>query len=679
MPTMITHKQLDEWRTALHNFVVMSDENDNIEKKRTGVLSIKTEIEQDCPFVKHYKPYPDFGILNYTTSLCLYQGHVYEIERFVSNEYDKIKEYENLDQETIAEYAAKLEHYKQAESVHYTDRIGPHPDQIFTQHGSYRKFRSYQTDETYALALKLRKALEKTGEGDFDLHFKVLMLYNAASNDLAKIEKTMRRMGYVIADTTVESRDEIQKSDPYVDVKPFRNPEADPYIYYNFWGTSLKKKQEQYQGKSTLTGEQMATFLAHYNLRKFEFELERIFQSARAEVYAKIPETTKKELEKLLSKLLDDYILRVGRDFGTTFDIMAERLASWENRTKSASNAVENKVPTIVCLDDESNGSCSSSCIERYIDVYCHEKVQDYLQKLAFSPGNHDIGILLYDFWGADYDGLVEQYRGKHGLPDNLRALFNKEDNTALFLNKVKDFLDDAIDECTKNGTRVGTREMSRTLAKTKAFFQDLFFKFNERLDDTDLSNEEKMNASLGWLYFSRRDVGRIRWTGITYTNPPVGMIDMRGLYFTFTYHGCGDIFDEMKRRFLEDSEVETPASTSHSLGLFSPNGNAPLKLDRLYEYLTREDERVIIISKADFEYAIYNADFNVIFKDAETLKSMTKVKCLIKLLKEHFTKSWYDAVSRNCGIAKTNLSNINFDRGTTKLFYRCIDGIPLT
>lgn len=679
MLTMITHTQLDEWRVALHNFVAMSDENDNIEKKRTGVLSIKTEIEQECPFVKHYEPYPDFGVLNYTTSLFMYQGYMYEIERFVSNEYDKIKEYENLDQETIDEYAAKLEQYKQTQSVHYTDRIGPHPDQIFTQNGSYRKFCSYQKDKTYALAIKLRKALEKTGEGDFDLHFKVLMLYNAACNDLAKIEKTMRRMGYVIADTTVKSRDEVQESDPYADVKPFRNPEADPYIYYNFWGASLKKKQEQYQGKTSLTGEQRATFLAHYNLRKFEFELERLFQSARAEVYGEIPETTKKELEKLLSTLIDDFILRVGQDFGTSFDVLADKLASWENRTKNASSAAENKVPTIVCYDDESNGSCSSSCIERHIDTYCHEKIQDYLRKLAFAPKNQDIGLLLYDFWGDEYEQLAEQYRGKHGLPDNLRALYKQEDNTNMFLDKVKEFLDAAIDECLKNGTRVGTREMSRTLAKTRTFLQDLFFKYNERLDDTELSDDEKINASLGWIYFSRRDIGRVRWMGVTYTNPPPGVKDMRGLYFTFSVLGCGEIFDEMKRRFLEDAAVETPAPEKQSQGLFSPKGYVPLKLGQMYAYLTREEDRVIIVSQADFEYAVYNADFNKILEDAENLKSRTKVKCLIQVLKDYFTDNWYDAVSRNCGIKKKVLSNINYDRDTTRAFKRCIDGIPLT
>ena len=676
---MITNKQLDDWRVALHNFVLMSNENDNIEKKRTGVLSIKTEIEQEYPYVKEYEPYPDFGVLNYTTSLFLCQGFISEVESFVEREYETIKEYEHLDKKTIEEYAAKLEQYKQTESVRYTDRLGPHPDQIFTQHGTYRKFCAYQDNKTYLLALKLRKDLEKKGEDGFHMQFKLLMLYNAACNDLLAIEKTMRRMGYLIADTSVQTRDEVKKEDPYADVKPFRNPEADPYIYYNFWGASFRSKQEQYAGKKSLTGEQRAVILANYNLRKLEYEFERIFQAAQADIIGEVPEATKRELEKLLSKLLNDFVERVGQDFGTSFDVISDKLSNWENRTVNASHNAEDKVPTIICHDDESDGECSSSCLQKFIDTYCHEWIQNYLQSLAFAPRNKEIGILLYDFWGDDYERMAEQYRGKRGLPDELRALYKQEDDTNLLLARVKEYLDQAIDECAKNGTRVGTREMSRTLAKVKSFFQDLFFKYNDKLDSTDLSSDEKLNASLGWIYFTRRQIGRVRWMGVTYTNPPPGMKDMRGLYFTFCVHGCGEIFDEMKRRFLEDSEVEVNTPPTHNYGLFSPSGNQVLKFDRLYEFLHRADERVILVSQSDFEYAVYNADFNQIFKDAATLKSTTKVKCLIQFLRDKFPDNWYDAVSQNCGIKKDSLKKINYERDTLRLFKRCLEGILIT
>lgn len=676
---MITHKQLDEWRVALHNFVAMSDENDNIEKKRTGVLSIKTEIEQECPFVKHYEPYPDFGVLNYTTSLFMYQGYMYEIERFVSNEYDKIKEYENLDQETIDEYAAKLEQYKQTQSVHYTDRIGPHPDQIFTQNGSYRKFRSYQTDKTYALAIKLRKALEKAGEGDFDLHFKVLMLYNAASNDLAKIEKTMRRMGYIIADTTVKARNEVSDGDPYADVKPFRNPNADPGIFYNFWGKSLKKKQEQYKDKEILTGEEKATFLAPYNYRRLILEFVGIFQAARAEIANQIPDKTKKEIEDLLTKLFDDYVNRTIQEYGTSFEVLSEKIFSWENRTINAAHDAEDRVPTIVCLDSETNGETHSTCIQRHINFFCYDMVHARLQQIAFSPRNINLDFLRYDFWGDNYNSLADQYKGKRGLPDEYRALFNQDDNTAFFIKKVKEYIDMAVEELTSNGWRISTYFMSKTLAKARTFYQDLFFKFTQRLENAPLSDEEKKNAALGWLFFTKREVSHIRWEGITYTNLPPGKPDMRGAYFTFTTTGSGEIFDEMRRRYLEDVDGKEPDSTSIHLGIFDPLNNAVLKLDRLYEFLTRDDIHVIRVSKDDFEYAVFNADFNQILKDGEDLHTKTKVKCLIQFLKEKFPKKWYDAVSRNCGIEKESLKKVNFDRGPQKKFKECLSGIPLT
>ncbi len=129
----------------------------------------------------------------------------------------------------------------------------------------------------------------------------------------------------------------------------------------------------------------------------------------------------------------------------------------------------------------------------------------------------------------------------------------------------------------------------------------------------------------------------------------------------------------------LEDSEVEVDAPPTHNHGLFSPSGNQVLKFDRLYEFLHRSDSRVILVSQSDFEYAVYNADFNQIFKDAETLKSTTKVKCLIQILRDKFPDNWYDAVSRNCGIKKDSLKKINYERDTLKLFKRCLEGIPLT
>jgi hypothetical protein len=112
---------------------------------------------------------------------------------------------------------------------------------------------------------------------------------------------------------------------------------------------------------------------------------------------------------------------------------------------------------------------------------------------------------------------------------------------------------------------------------------------------------------------------------------------------------------------------------------LFEPRGNATLTLDRLYEYLTREEVHVIIVSKSDFEYAVKNADFNQIFKDAETLKKTARVKCLIQYLKEYFPKNWIEAVSRNCGKSKDSLKKINYEREGLKQFRACIRSIPIT
>ena len=678
MMAMITRKELDEKQEALRSFVVMTNENDNIEKKRAGVQSIKTELEEECPFVKDYEAYPDFGIVNYIQDFVLYRSHLHEIEGFVDGEYAQIQEYETLDEETKKCYADKLVEYNQATSVHYTNKSDPHPDRIFTRYGSYRRFVSYQNLPIYKVARKMRRDVEEKGEEDFSLHFRAYMLYNAAVNELATIEKTMRRMGYLIAETTIVKRSALPEGDPYADVVPFRNPDADPYIFYNFWGASLKKKQEQYSKKEVLTGDQKATFLAPFNYRKLLLEFVRLFQSARADSVIEVPELTKKELESLLSKLFNDFVERVNQEFGTSFEVLAEKCATWENRTINAAHDAEDRVPTIICLDSESDGEVSSSRIRKFIEDYCRDIIQQRLLQHAFSPRNRDIGVLRYDFWGDDYAGLVEKYKGKRGLPDDLRALFRQEDNSNLFVKKVKGFIDEAIDECAKNGWRVGTREMARTLDKAKTFFQDQFYKYNQHLEDTDLSLEEKNNASLGWIYFARRDVGRVRWEGKTNTFIPAGQPNMRGVYFTFSAMGCGQIFDDMKRRFIEDSSLPTLDPPQIRAGLFEPRGNATLNLDRLYEYLTREEVHVIIVSKSDFEYAVKNADFNQIFKDAETLKKTVRVKCLIQYLKEYFPKNWIEAVSRNCGKSKDSLKKINYERDGLKQFNVCIRSIPI-
>lgn len=679
MSTMITLKELDEKRQALNDFVVMSNDNDNIIKKRTGVQSIKAELEQACPFVKDYEPYPDFRVVNYIQDFVLYSSKLHEVEAFVENDYDEIKEYESLDEETKEEYKAKLYQYKDSMSVYYTNSPEPHPDRIFTQGGSYRLFCSYQNNPAYLVARKMRGTLEENGEGNFGLHFRTYMVYSAAVNELAIIERTMRRTGYLIADTTVKKRDAVPDGDPYADVRPFRNPNADPGIFYNFWGKELKKKQEQYDGKETLTGEQKAMILAPYNYRKFLNELIAVFQAARAESSNTIPETTKVALEDLLTKLFNDYVERMLQEYGKSFDIMLEKLNSWENRTTNAGHDAEEKVPTIVCYDSECEGETSSSCLERHINSFSQELVYNRLQQIAFSPRFKELGIPRYDFWDGEYENLRTQYKGKRGLPDEVRALFNTEDNSALFVKKVRVFIDDAVDECSKNGWNVSTKDMHNALEKAKAFYQEQFFKFNDRLEKTDLSEEEKTNAILGWLYFTKRTVSRIRWEGLSYTNAPLGNPDMRGVYFTFSHTGSGAIFDEMKSRFIEDSDDSEEKPGHKSLGRFNPLGNMNFDLTRLYEFLHREDDRVITVSQEDFEYAVFNGDFNQLLSDGERLGTKTKIKCLIQFFKDKFPKAWYDTVSENCGISKDSLKKVNYERGPQKMFKRCIEGIPLT
>lgn len=676
---MITHKELDEKRQALHNFVVMPNDNDNIVQKRTGIQSIKTELEDECPFVKDYDPYPDFGVINYVQDFVLYSSHLHDVEHFVERYYNEIKEYESLDEATKKTYADKLVEYRQTTFVEYQNRAEPHPDRIFTQHGTYRQFYSYQTNKAYIIARKMRGDLEEKGEGDFSLHFRAYMLYNAAINELATVEKTMRRIGYLIADTSVKKRDDVPEGDPYADVRPFRNPNADPGIFYNFWGATLKKKQEQYQGKETLTGEQKAMILAPYNYRKLLNELVAIFQAARAEQKNQIPDATKNALEEMLTKLFNNYVERMIQEHGKSFDVLLEKIDTWENRTNCAGHDAEEKVPTIVCYDSECEGECSSSCIQNHINFFIHELAHNRLQQIAFSPKFRELGIPRYDFWEGEYENLRNQYKGKRGLPDDIRALFNQEDNDAMFVKKVRVFIDSAVAECANNGWNISTSAMAATLAKAKEYYQEQFFKFNERLDNTDLTDEDKMNAALGWLFFSRRTVGRIRWEGISYTNVPLGKPDMRGAYFTFSVTGSGAIFDEMKRRFLEDFDTEKPAENTFHRNLFEPLGNMQFNLTRLYEYLHREDDRVILVSQSDFEYAVYNGDFNQLLEDGTTLGTRTKIKVLIQFFKERFPDKWYDTVSDNCGIKKKVLSNINFDRDTTRLFKRCIEGIPLS
>jgi len=676
---MITVKELDEKRQALHDFVVMSNDNDNIIKKRTGVQSIKAELEQACPYVKDYEPYPDFRVMNYIQDFVLYSSHLHDVEHFVERYYDEIKEYESLDEETKKAYAAKLWEYRDTTSVHYQNKPDPHPDQIFTHYGSYRQFCSYQNNKTYLVARKMRGALEESGEGEFSLHFRAYMLYNAAVNELAIIEKTMRRTGYIIADTTVKKRDELPDGDPYADVRAFKNPNADPGIFYNFWGKELKKNQEKYAGKESLTGEQKAMILAPYNYRKFLNELVAVFQAARAEVNNTIPETTKAALEDLLTKLFNDYVERMLQENGKSFDIMLEKLDSWENRTNSAGHDAEEKVPTIVCYDSECEGETSSSCLQRHINFFIHELVHNRLQQIAFSPRFRELGIPRYDFWNGEYEKLRDQYKGKRGLPDEIRALFNQEDNSALFVKKVRVFIDSAVDECAKNGWNVSTTDMANALEQAKAFYQEQFFKFNERLEKTDLPEEDKTNAILGWLFFTKRTVSRIRWEGISYTNVPRGKPDMRGAYFTFSYTGSGAIFDEMKSRFLEDSANADKKPGYVRRGLFDPLGNMNFDLTRLYEYLHREDDRVIVVSQSDFEDAVFNGNFNQLLADGERLGTKTKIKCLIQFFKDKFPKKWYDTVSENSGISKDSLKKVNFERGPQKKFKRCIEGIPLT
>lgn len=676
---MITLKELDEKREALRGFVMMSNDNDNIVQKRTGIQSIKTELEEACPFVKDYEPYPDFGVISYIQDFVVYSSHLHDIEGFVEGCYNEIKEYESLDEETKKRYANKLVEHQQTTSIHYQNSAEPHPDRIFTQFGTYRQFCSYQTSKAYIVARKMRGDLEVKGEGNFSLHFRAYMLYSAASNELASVEKTMRRIGYLIADTSIKKRDGTYDGDPYADVKPFKNPNADPGIFYNFWGKSLKKKQEQYEGKDTLTGEQKAMIYAPYNYRKLLNELVAIFQSARAELQNTIPDATKKSLEDLLSKLFDDYVERCIQEHGKSFDILLEKLDSWENRTNCAGHDAEEKVPSIVCYDSECNGECSSSCIQRHINFFIHDLIHNRLQQIAFSPQFRTLGIPRYDFWDADYERLREQFKGKRALPDDIRALFNQEDNSALFVKKVRVFIDSAIAECESNGWNISTNDMEKTLAKAKSFYQEQFFKFNERLDNSDLSEEDRTNAVLGWLFFTKRTVGRIRWEGVTYTNIPRGRPDMQGAYFTFSVTGSGAIFDEMKRRYLEDIADDKKAPKVVRLGIFEPLGNMKFDLTRMYEFLHREDQRVIIVSKADFDYAIFNGDCNQLLKDGKTLGTTTKIKCLIQFFKEKFPKKWYDTVSENSGISKESLKKVNYERGTLKKFKECIEGIPLS
>lgn len=672
-------KDLDEKRQALNDIVLMPNDNDNIVQKHTGIISIKTELEQEYPFVKDYEPYPDFGVINYVQDFVIYRSSLHEIAAFVDGCFDEIKEYESLDEDTKKQYADKLVKYNQAESIHYSNIAEPHPDRIFTRYGSYRKFVSYQNHPLYKVARKMHDDLEERGEGEFDLHFRAYMLYCAAVNDLAKTEKTMRRIGYLVADTTVKKREVFPEGDPYADVRPFKNPNADPGIFYNFWGKNLKRMQDKYTGKDMLTGEQKATIYAPFNYRKLLNELIAIFQSARAEFKGTVPEETKKALEDLLTKLFNDYVDRTIQEHGKSFAVLLEKLLSWENRTNNAGHEAEEKVPTIVCYDVDCEGETSSSILQRHIDVFIHELIHNRLQQIAFSSRYRELGILLYDFWDTEFESLREQFKGKRGLPDDIRALFNQEDNSALFVKNVRVFIDSAVQECSNNGWNISTADMQKTLTKAKAFYQDQFFKFNERLDKTDLSETDKTNAVLGWLYFTRRTVGRIRWEGLTYTNVPRGTPDMRGAYFTFSVTGSGAIFDEMKRRFLEDAAVGEEMPTTDTQGRFEPLGNMRFNLTRLYEFLHREDERVIIVSQSDFEYAVFNADFNQLLKDGAVLGTKTKIKCLIQFLKEKFPKKWYDTVCENSGISKESLKKVNYDRDALRKFRKCIEGIPLS
>ena len=677
---MITREELNQLQSELQNFSAIPNETDAIEKKRNAIMSIKNEIAEKCPFVKDYEPFPNFGIMSYFQAFVVYNLHHYsDVEHFIEKHFNDIVKWEHMDQKTKDEYAAKLREHTQTVSISFSDSSGVHPDQIFTQGGIYRKYASYLTSTTYQFARKLKKDLDEKGISDFSLYYRTFLLYSAAFNDLFAVEKAMRRMGYIIVEAGVTTRDAVPSGDPYDCVKPFRNPNADPYIYYNFWGASLKKKQEQYKGKEPATGDQKATYLANYNKFKLQLEFERLFQNARASVINELPESTKKEVEFIINKLLADFIARVRQDFGSSFVIMSEKLSDWDSRTVDAAHEAELRVPTIVCYDEQSNGETSSSSIQRYIVAYSHQAVHDQLLKIAFPPKVQSTGLLRYDFWGDDYGWLVEKHKGQRGLPDDLRALFNQDDNTALFVKKVKDFIDIAETECSKAGWHTDVQNMPMALAKAKEFYQDQFFKYIQRLNDLALSEEEINNASLGWLFFTRRTVGRIRWEGLTYTNPPVGKPNMSGLYFSFAVIGSGGIFDDMKRRFLEESFVTTPEVQKIYPDLFTPLGNMQLKLDRLYAYLNRSDERVVIVSKSDFEYAVKNADFNKLLEDAKELHSTVKVKILIQILRPKFPKEWYTAVSQNCNIPKKSLKKINYDRTVYKNFKRCLEGIPLT
>ena len=134
-----------------------------------------------------------------------------------------------------------------------------------------------------------------------------------------------------------------------------------------------------------------------------------------------------------------------------------------------------------------------------------------------------------------------------------------------------------------------------------------------------------------------------------------------------------------MKSRFLEDSANADKKTGYVRRGLFDPLGNMNFDLTRLYEYLHREDDRVIVVSQSDFEDAVFNGNFNQLLADGERLGTKTKIKCLIQFFKDKFPKKWYDTVSENSGISKDSLKKVNFERGPQKKFKRCIEGIPLT
>ena len=635
---MISKEYLEERLQALHDFVELPNDSVNIEKKRKGIQSIETELAQVCPSVREYEPYPDYGVMNYQQDFArLPQTTMQKIVSFVAQQYSTIKEYEGIDEGTKKLYNNKLKEYYRPSF--YIAPVNPDdPDCIFMSDGSYRQFCSYQSNKAYLVARKMRGVLEEKGEEYFLLHFHIYLLYSAAINELAEVEKAEQAISILI-----KRRDGTPEARPNDD-NVFPDPESSPEAYNSL----------------------------------LLLEFIRIFQSAEAALMNTVPEGTKEEIGDILTRLVDNYWEWAKKKYGSSFEMLSQKLSSWENLIADIAQQTEEKIPRIVCYDSQASGDTSSSCIKRYIISNCKNQVNNHLRQLAFCPRGREIGIIHYNFWGDNYETLVEQYRGKRGLPDAFRALFKQEDNDALLKKKVVALIAQAIDESQGNATKTDSDIKSLVLAKVKAYCQQLFFSYCEYLEGSSLSKIEKDNASLGWIYFTKVIVGNIAIPKHSYTEG--SMVNHVGgdEANTLLSLGSGEIFEDMRSRFIIDnSSLPTIPNNAHC-NRFVPQGNKKLKLDRLYEYLSRDDVRVIIVSKTEFENAVYNADVTKLFEDAESLGSKTKVKILIQVLKSYFPVEWYDAVSGNCGMNKTELSNINYQRSSMKEFKKVLKSIPL-